>query len=291
MYSNVDSDDIFASAMEDDAEFVENPFVEGGDGEPLHAVDAARRLLGNDDEDDAPSNERGNQGPSNSMGNSLLERIQQQKKQKNTPVSNANINQNSSDVEQADNGQFGYPMVQEGSYSTSGSVRIPEYSQVPSPSPYNTDTTYNISNGESSDYKDKMMTILSAVGSAAGAVATGAYHGTKVLYGKMTSKGNTTIGGGMAEMDYQRASLLMDPHELEDRASPMSGSLPTQNNHSPTGMRAGVIRHSSGNENSFVTFLKQFAVDMKDLYMGASRRVQIGVIVLIIFIIWLIFFE
>ena len=51
MYSNIENtdDDVFASAMED-AEIIDNPFVQGGtDGEPLDASDAANRLLDNYD--------------------------------------------------------------------------------------------------------------------------------------------------------------------------------------------------------------------------------------------------
>lgn len=309
MYSNIDNDDIFASAMEE-AEIVENPFVNGGDfGEPVNAVDAARRLLGNDEEDgledpsiyyDSGNNMMANQASSSSSGiggNSLLERIQQQKKQQYSTVPAGNNNNNNS-FQTNDSAQFGYPMVQEGTYSSSGqsNVHIPQYSQVPAPSAYNTDSPYTGSSSDrqgSTDYKDQMMNILSAVGSAAGTVANGAYQGTKYLYAKMASKNNNSglsnNTGGMAEMDYQRESLLMDPHELEDRAA--SRSAPPAFATTPPGMRAGVITHNSGNENKFVTFVKQFAADVKDLYMNASPRVQIGVIVLFIFIIWLIFFE
>lgn len=309
MYSNIDSDDIFASAMEE-AEIVENPFVQGGDGEPLHALDAAKRLLGNDEEDgledqsfnyDSGNNMMGSQASSSNSGiggNSLLERIQQQKKQQYSTVPAGNNNNNNS-FQNTGSGQFGYPIVQEGTYSTSGqsNVHIPQYSQVPAPSAYNTDSPYpgSSSDGQgSTDYKDQMMSILSVVGSAAGTVANGAYQGTKYLYAKMASKSNNNSGlsnntGGMAEMDYQRESLLMDPHELEDRAA--SSSAPPAFAATPPGMRAGVITHNSGNENKFVTFVKQFVVDLKDLYINASPRVQIGVIVLFIFIIWLIFFE
>lgn len=313
MYSNVDNDDIFASAMEE-AEIVENPFVQGGDGEPLHAVDAAKRLLDNDEEEAFSSNNNNNneginvyagsqsQASGSGIGNSLLERIQQQKKQQNPttiPAGNVSDNVSSMQTEQATESQFGYPMVEEGVYSSSGTnhnVRIPEYSQVPSPSPYNTSSPYNMANTQNSaDYKGQMMNVLSAVGSAAGVAAKSAYQGTKTLYGKMTSKNSNTglsNAGGMAEMDYQRESLLMDPHDLEDRAAPMmTGSVPPTSTTSATGMRAGVIAHNTEDGNSFLNYAKQFAVDIKDLFLGASRRVQIGVIALIALIFWLIFFE
>ena len=318
MYSNietVESDDVFASAMEEE-NIVENPFVQDSDGEPLHALDAARRLLGNEeDEEPSLSSSLTNSNANVGMGNSLLERIQQQKKQQNTSHGSSSMNTSTVNMEpyaasqintatameQANasgDHEFGYPMVAEGSYSTSASannVHIPQYSQVPTPNPYNTDSAYN-SNQDIGDYKDTMMNVLSAVGSAAGTVATSAYHGTKTIYNTMAKSNNGNVGGGMAEMDYQRESLLMDPHDLEDQATMTTDSVSSAPNmtqsSSPTGMRAGVIRHSTREEgNSFVIFAKQFAVDMKDLFLGASRRVQIGLIALIVFIIWLIFFE
>merc|ERR1712107_590802 len=96
-------------------------------------------------------------------------------------------------------------------------------------------------------------------------------------------------GNSMGEMDYQRESLLMDPHDLEDRAAPMS-SGPTEplstSMSAPSGMRAGIINANSINDGSStcLAFVKQFAVDMKDLFLGASLRVQVGVVVLMIFI-------
>jgi hypothetical protein len=304
MYSNIDTEDVFASAMEE-AEIVENPFVQGaGDGEPLHAVDAARRLLGGDDEEHLVetgfTNQEAPTSTSGAMGNSLYERIQQQKKQQNT-VAQTNTSQMTTST--TSEGQFGYPIVEEGAYSMPGTSNdnIPQYSQVPAPSAYNTETPYASSinnNQESIDYKGHFMNALSVVGSAAGTVAKTAYQGTKTVYGKVTNKKPNTgmqNAGGMAEMDYQRESLLMDPHDLEDRAASMATGSHAHEppmSASPSGMRAGIISaNASGNEHSFVTFLKQFAVDMKDLFLGASRRVQIGIVALVVLIIWLIFFE
>jgi hypothetical protein len=355
MYSNIESDDIFASAMEE-AEIVENPFAQGaGDGEPLHALDAARRLL--DEEEDTGINMDMNMNAStstststsisntgagvastqndglsnnNAMGNSLLERIQQQKMQQgvgtNVPVHTqpyGNISQMSTTNAPAQVpestptpapapapiSEFGYPMVEEGNYSSSGNagVRIPEYSQVPAPSAYNTDSTtyFDYSHnaqggGGATDYKGKMMSILSTVGNVAGTAASSAYNGTKSMYEKMSSKNaNTGLssqrgggGGSTREMDYQRESLLMDPHDLEDRALPIPEPAPATSTASTSGMRAGIISGSAGNNgDSFLTYVKHFVVDIKDLFMSASTRVQIGIIVLMIFIIWLIFFE
>mmetsp|Transcript_8008 Transcript_8008/g.9993 ORF Transcript_8008/g.9993 Transcript_8008/m.9993 type:complete len:357 (-) Transcript_8008:1207-2277(-) len=356
MYSNIDTDDVFSSAMEE-AEIVENPFDNDemtGLSEPLHAVDAARRLLGNDDIDSGNGHDMNMGGagqppafaqPSNSsMGNSLLERIQQQKKQQNStsapspaaPVAPATTNTTT---------DFGYPMVEEGNYSTPGTaattatatsndnnIRIPEYSQTPAPNAYNPDSAYNAhlnyqgggagAGASSTDYKGTAMAVLSAVGSAAGTVAMGAYQGTKFVYGKMAKINSSGVGsaggsgghmgmgmggsgggGNMNEMDYQRESLLMDPHDIEDRAAPMGGmgmgssaaaTDPLSNSMtSPSGMRAGILNANSINDtgSSFLNFVKSFAVDMKDLFLGASRRVQAGVVVLAVFIIWLIFFE
>ena len=335
MYSNIETtdDDIFASAMED-TEIVDNPFVQGGtDGEPLHASDAASRLLDHNDNNATNSDQHpfttteapAPAGDGNSMmgSSSLLERIQQQKKQQQTTVGSTQMT--GAPTATTNDDQFGYPMVQEGSYSTSrsvqaaaatgGGVHIPQYSQAPAPNPYNTDSPYTTSGMTSDssdiDYKEKFMTVLSVMGSAAGTVAKGAYQGGKIVYEKMTSKNNLQGGGavsggmsnvgggaGMTELDYQRESLLMDPHDLEDRAAASTmGSIPTAMNAGgggmTSGMRAGIIsaNNNAGNENSIVTCMKQFAVDMKDLFLGASRGVQIGVIALIVFIIWLLFFE
>jgi hypothetical protein len=338
MYSNIDNEDIFASAMEE-AEIVENPFAQGaGDGEPLHAVDAARRLLGGDDNDQeyvdptptpTPHDSDNQASAGGAMGNSLLERIQQQKKHQNTTqtthtsnTSNmthmtntsvqqqtqpySNVSQSSTSFEPASSqGQFGYPVVEEGAYSTPGTasnIRIPEYSQVPAPSAYNTENTsyYDSARGaqESTDYKGQMMNILTVVGNAASTAAKGAYEGTKVVYGKLSNKSSNTGPspnvGSTREMDYQRESLLMDPHDLEDRAAQMSTSVPPPaSNSSPSGMRAGIIsaNTTSGGANSFLTYAKQVVTDLKDLYLGASRRVQIGIVLFFAFIVWLIVFE
>ena len=337
MYSNIDSEDIFASAMEE-AEIVENPFAQGaGDGEPLHAVDAARRLLGGDDNDQeyvdptSPYDSDNQASAGGVMGNSLLERIQQQKKHQNTTQTShathtshtshtthmtntavhqqtqpySNVSQSSTSFEPASTqGQFGYPIVEEGAYSTPGTasnIRIPEYSQVPAPSAYNTEnSTYYASARdaqESADYKGQMMNILTVVGSAASTVAKGAYEGTKVVYGKLSNKSTNTGPspnvGSTREMDYQRESLLMDPHDLEDRAAQMSTSVPPTSHTSPSGMRAGIIsaNNTSGGANSFLTYAKQVVIDLKDLFLGASRRVQIGIVLFFAFIVWLIVFE
>ena len=335
MYSNIDNnEDVFASAMEE-AEIVENPFVQGGDaGEPLHASDAARRLLGDEQEEEenvedvTPLVDRGASSRP-TMGNSLLERIQQQKAQQHLSSSSSaqpmttTATATAASILASDSSEFGYPVVQEGMYSTpgttggsSGDVRVPQYSQIPPPSAYNTNSPYTSTTPAPSntDYKEQMMNVLSIVGTAAGTAAKGAYNGTKYVYGKMmkTNTNNTGLhvssanggmggvpgGAGMTEMDYQRESLLMDPHDLEDRAAASTmGSIPTAMNAGgggmTSGMRAGIIsaNNNAGNENSIVTCMKQFAVDMKDLFLGASRGVQIGVIALIVFIIWLLFFE
>ncbi len=332
MYSNIENtdDDVFASAMED-AEIIDNPFVQGDlDGEPLHASDAASRLLDNYENEMSSMNSSAPAGavpPSSNptMGNSsLLERIQQQKRQQQTTSTGTaaaatEMTGSTTAVSSTDH-DFGYPMVQEGSYSTSagasatatGGVHVPQYSQVPGPNPYNTQSAYNSGSASASasgsiDYKDKFMTVLSVVGSAAGTVAKGAYQGGKVVYAKMTSNNNSNAqgvggeaGAGMTELDYQRESLLMDPHDLESSTTAMnfgigsSSANNTSTETTPSGMRAGIIsggNTSAGNDNSVLTFLKQFAVDMKDLFLSASPRVQIGIILLIVFIIWLIFFE
>lgn len=100
----------------------------------------------------------------------------------------------------------------------------------------------------------------------------------------------------MAQMDYQRESLLMDPHDLEERANNAPGTNSTSSSFqtstaSPSGMRAGVIRHDDSDGNSIMSYVVTFCVDMKDLFLGASRRVQIGVVALFVLIVYLLFFE
>ena len=360
MYSNMENNDVeqitFESTMEE-GEIVENPFV-------IHNDDAAdintnnhiddnnnndnnddtRRLLGND-YDDGTTNT--NTAGAATIGNSsLLERIQQQKKQQisnninNNNSNNSNNHRHHYDDNDHDNDHdndiqhhnddneqlFGYPMVQEGSYSTTtttninnntNNLYIPQYSQVPAPSPYNTNHT------SSSSSSSSFMNILSVVGNTAGIAAQSAYQGTKYLYSKITSTStnnnndNNIImnergsSGGMTEMDYQRESLLFDPHELEDHGSSIAaggGYISNTNTNArstttnmPSGMRAGIItydnhphnnnHHLLGNGQKIIICIKQVLMDMKDLYFASSPRVQFGIVALIVLIIYLIFFE
>jgi len=302
-----------------------------GGMEPLHAADAARRLLSNgsdieemetapfavlggtaDEESMAPvlggNTQSGifdENGSRSALSNSLFERIQQQKNQNQQgssvqqPIANSSTQPNPS----ASNGEtpFGYPMAEDVNYafaepppSTQESpmvMNVPQYSSTRTPNPYDTG---------GANYKSKMMVVLSSVGSIASTAARGAVSGTKYLYGNVvtsrkTSSVGSTSGGRMGEMDYQRESLLMDPHDLEDRALPVSASPPLATLR-PTGMIGGLDEGSNtdvvrNQGYSMVGYAQQFLVDVKDLFLAAPRYVQGLVVVLSILILWLLFSE
>lgn len=375
----------FASAMED--EVTEDPFIQqhvgnDSDFEPLHAIDAARRLLDTNDNGDglvggdappppsdpAPfammggvsrpesltpmmggagiatnTNTTGNStntdaatvhDNSGQMRNSsLLERIQQQKRHQPslTPIQstaptipnappNVNVPPSSNNMEglSITEGNYSYASGSSGpsgttttssTNSTSGHLNIPQYSSTPRPNPYD----------NSSDYKDKMMTVLSAAGSVANTAAKGAVSGTKYIYNNLMSKtaasggrnglSSMNSGGGrMGEMDYQRESLLMDPHDLENSAAAFSSSAASSNQQEqqqrPPGMRSvsgfgdGSLSFEqqsqqleTSSSNPILVSLKQFIVDMKDLFLAAPRSAQIAVISIFALIVWLLFSE
>jgi len=366
----------FASAMEE--EVTEDPFIKqhvaagnDSDFEPLHAVDAARRLLDNNDTPDvqpsyapveatdpAPfammgamggvskpesltpvlggidatattttSNVQMTGNSSQMRNSSLLERIQQQKKhQPSAPTSATTMNAPTTTTTMTHNyAPSSTGIFPEGNYSyasgptstpastttTSNTLNIPQYSSAPRPNPYDS----------SSDYKDKMMNVLSVAGSVANTAAKSAVSGTKYLYnnlihktatsgGRQSTLGGGGVGGGrMGEMDYQRESLLMDPHDLENSAAAFSSSTnPNQEQFQqqeqqqrPPGMRSmsGSVSFEQQQQqpleasgtNAILVSLKQFMVDMKDLFLAAPRSAQITVIGVFVLILWLLFSE
>ena len=177
-----------------------------GDMDPLHSADAARRLLGNDIESADEMQFPFGGTASGSAGNSsLLERIQLQKKQQtsSTPAPARPVHSNTmSDYAPAvsaptpsSENQFGYLTTTDSTYYASAPsapdpnngnipMRVPDYSASSSrPDPYGSSTT---------DYKDQMFNVLSAVGSAANSAAKSAYRGTKHLYGNVRNNRGTS---------------------------------------------------------------------------------------------------
>lgn len=303
---------------------MEDPFINSeadGEMEPLHAADAARRLLNDgsateeleaapfavlggtaDEESMAPvlggNTNSGNfdvNGSRSALTNSLFERIQQQKNQQSSSMQP--LEKNPATNTEA---PFGYPMTEDANYSfaeqpstqeSQVQMQVPQYSSAPRPDPYATGGT---------DYKSKMIDVLSSVGSVASIAARGAVSGTKSLYGNIMSDSGTRSGvgsnssGKMNEMDYQRRSLLMDPHDLEERAVPVSVSPPSSSP-IPTGMIGGLDQGSNtdvvrGQGYTMVGYAQQFMVDVKDLFLAAPRYVQGLVIGLFVLISWLLFF-
>lgn len=245
---------------------------------------------------------------SSAMSMSLLERIQQQKK--SLPPGFETNHQSlpfvEPEVPASENGNsFNYPMAEETNYSsasaqgtvsneqvtTAANLNIPNYS-TPSMAP----NPYDESSSTGFDYKGQMVNVLSAVGGATIFAAKGAYRGTKFLYNKATSKGSGTNAAGnisadrRAEMDYQRESLLMDPHDAEDFSSAGGFSSP-----STAGLRGGIdgpdasVAEQDG--YSIIAYFKQFCVDIKDIFLAAPRKAQIAVIALAVLIIWLFISE
>jgi len=300
--------------------------------EPLHAADAARRLMGNDsvneemetapfavlngtvDEDlispmlgenTNTSAYDGNESRS-ALSNSLFERIQQQKNQRSsslqpiakstTQYSPANNAGEPYPPTASSEGPFGHPMTEDVNYSYSEQpsaqesqlqMNVPQYSSTPRPDPYDAGGT---------DYKSQIMGVFSSVGS----VANTAVSGTKHIYSNIVSskKNDSAVGstsGGMVnEMDYQRRSLLMDPHDLEERVVPVSAPPPSVAPR-PVGMIGGL---EEGNNADFVRnqgysmvgYANQFLVDVKDLFLAAPPYVKALIVGLCVLISWLLFF-
>jgi len=224
---------------------------------------------------------------------SLLERIQQQKKQQTSPPPAQQYASSGGFAPTAipSDDQFGYPTEDTTYFASTPSppqtnenhMNIPDYAtSTNTPDPY-----YSPSN---SNAKDQFFSVMSAVGSAAGSAASTAYHGSKTLYGNMVNKrqsAGVSAQDRMAEMDYQRESLLLDPHDVED------GTLPISMGSTPTGLRGGIGAHSSVSTGGHPIFryAKQFCVDLKDIFMGLSPNKKLFVIGFIAFLLWLFISE
>lgn len=211
---------------------------------------------------------------------SLLERIQMQKlAQSQGFTSDTNEEENLDN--QAD--AFDEPIAEDLSYPYAESINVPDYSYTSSRgnmgNPYHEEDTSNI--------QSNFFNIVSSVGSAAGSFAKSAYKSTRTIVNRALNDRNVNNprDGGMNridEMDYQRESLLMDPHEIDD-------SLPRT-----AGLRGfdGTTMNGRDEEgNRSMTFAKQICIDMKELFLGASRKIQIMVILFIAFVIWLLISE
>ena len=89
------------------------------------------------------------------------------------------------------------------------------------------------------------MDVLNSMGTIASSTAKSAVNGTQYLYTNLVTKNTTSSsvtnsnvgvgatssggvgGGGMGEMDYQRESLLLDPHDLEQSQMTMNTTTTT----------------------------------------------------------------
>lgn len=271
------------------------------------------------------------------MSNSLLERIQQQKNASSSngssfetpaPASAAFVPEEAEAEAEAE-AEFGYPPVSENyTYATGptlgsqsqqqqqqqpAGVHIPNYAAPQGPNPYDT------SGSGSNNGGDMMNQVLSAASN----VASRAYYGTKhVMSGMMGAPPSSSGGPGtrpeqganrMHSMDYQRESLLMDPHEMEEVGGIGHGgggdggvrgffgtSSTESNGLMGSGSGAGGMETTAGTSNSsgerglgytMLGYLKTFCIDMKDLFLSSPRHIQAFVVVLIILISWLLFSE
>lgn len=241
---------------------------------------------------------------SNSVGASLLERIQQQRHQQNSAVppftcqsqQRGNLSGPDEHIQAPASSEnpFGYPMVEDNNVFTSSvpnpgptgnvNMNIPDYA-----------TSSNLPNSyEASDldYKEKLFSFVSAAGNLTKSAAKGIYRGTTTLYGNImnrSSNGLVSQQERMAEMDYQRQSLLLDPHEVEDgvpNTSSMDARFGTgfdiDNQH---------LNSADSGRHPLLDYGKQFCVDLKDIFLGLSRRAQVFVILFLVFIIWLFISE
>lgn len=270
--------------------------------------------------------------------NSLLERIQQQKNAMN--ASSSTSNSHSAILETPspapapsleEEEEFGYPPIrddytystgpttqqqqQQQSSSSASSVHVPNYDAPRGPNPYDTSS--------------KRDTAFHQVLSVAGNVASRAYQGTKsVVSGMMgtppSSSQQQHQQHQMSSMDYQRESLLMDPHEMEEsgmmgagaggNVGNVRGFFGTSSEQESNGLMGGMSgmetssMHHERRDGAGATtttssstvvrvgytmlgYLKTFCIDIKDLFLSSSRNVQAIVVVLVILISWLLFSE
>jgi hypothetical protein len=292
----VDFNELFTMSQSDNESVSFEPFDEGEiANDPFHNTEQdgdAAFLLGGS----APASSMSSSLGKSSEGRgsvSLLERIQQQKKQQTSPAY-AQQYTSSGDFAPTANpsdDQLGYPTEDTAYFASTSSplqtndsyMNIPDYATSTNrPDPY-----YSSSN---SNAKDQFFSVLSSVGSAAGSAANSAYRGSKTLYGNLVNNrqsAGSSAQDRMAEMDYQRESLLLDPHDVED------GTLPLPMGSTPTGLRGGIGAHSSVSTGGhpIVRYTKQFCVDLKDIFMGLSPNKKLFVIGFTAFLLWLFISE
>jgi hypothetical protein len=178
-------------------------------------------------------------------------------------------------------------------YSASDNIRNDHYSS------YNEDSS-------GSDHRAgyQLLSALTTVGNAVGFMAKSVFYGTRNLYNTVIIRNNNRQSQGsiftsqqrMHEMDYQRESLLLDPHEVED------GSFLPMENASPLGLNAMRMMGSSNNvvvsststgrrHHPLIGCLSQFCVDVRDIFMGLSRNKKLAVIAFVAFLLWLFISE
>jgi len=224
---------------------------------------------------------------------SFLERIQQQKKRQNTASTQQSSSGGVTSMENSSIDQFGYPTAENTRLfdstayplqSNEAQMNVPDYST-------STNRPDHYTSSSNSEVKDQIFSVLSAVGSAAGSAAKSAYRGSKKMYGNM-SKNRQSAGLNaherMAEMDYQRESLLLDPHDVED------GTLPLSTGSTPTGLLGGINDpHSSvsSGRHPIVRYTKQVCGDLKDIFMGLSQNMKLVVVGFMAFLLWLFISE
>jgi len=232
--------------------------------------------------------------------NSLLERIQQSKKIKSTArsISNTNMMEN---IESGD------------ATRTIGISKQDQPSKVYNTSDFNTNMTeqnYSFApptvpqyspicqqhNPEYGNPESKIQSVWKNVSEKV-------IHSTNSFF---------SSGEKMESMNYQRESLLMDPHDEDPLAGPAipinSDSNFTINSNIPPNEQIGVtdatLKFFTANSNNsrvsmdlgseveeynMVGYMKQFLLDMKDMLLAAPRYVQSLILVMSVLILWLLF--
>jgi hypothetical protein len=188
-------------------------------------------------------------------------------------------------------------------------ITIPDYSASDNIRNDHWSSSYNDYDGSggNNDRGYKVLNALTTVKSAFGSMAKTAFHGTRHLYHTVimmnnnsnsnsnSNTNNQTSQRRMHEMDYQRESLLLDPHEMED------GTMLPMEQASPLGLRSQMMGSSSNNVSvgtgshplqhhrchTLIGCLIQFCVDVRDIFMGLSRNKKLVVIAFVVFLVWL----
>jgi len=232
--------------------------------------------------------------------NSLLERIQQSKKIKSTArsISNTNIMEN---IESGDATRtIGISKQDQPSnaYNTSDfntNMTEQNYSFAPPTVPQYS-PIYQQHNPEYGNPESKIQSVWKNVSEKV-------IHSTNSFF---------SSGEKMESMNYQRESLLMDPHDEDPLAGPTipinSASNFTINSNIPPNEQMGVtdvmLKSFTANSNNsrvsmdlgaeveeynMVGYMKQLLLDMKDMLLAAPRYVQGCILVMSILILWLLF--